>query len=168
MGASAGRVVVPAWGPGGREGGGAWVGGAADTLCDRSRRDALIGASQLSRAVEVGRVATIDCMVPNWVVMVSSGRVMDASALRAEQDRGTRIVSPSESSASCRSSRIGSWMEEKLSLWRVSRTKSRMQRWDSVSSADEDCLEGAGDGAPEEGRGGSSSIVRTRHEGREA
>jgi len=48
--------------------------------------------------------------------MVSSRRVIDASALRVEQDRGTRIVSPSESSASCRSSRIGSWMEEKLSL----------------------------------------------------
>ena len=65
VGASAGHVVVPAWGPGGREGAGAWVGGADDTLCDRSRRDELIGASLLSRAVEVGRVATIDCMVPN-------------------------------------------------------------------------------------------------------
>jgi len=41
-----------------------------------------------------------------------------------------------------------------------------------VSSGDEDCLEGARDGArdgaPEEGRGGSSSIVRTRDQGCEA
>jgi len=72
VGASAGRVVVPAWGTGGRGGAGAWVGGAAETLCDRSQRDAWIGTSRLSRAVEVGRVATRDCMVPNWVVMVSS------------------------------------------------------------------------------------------------
>jgi len=93
---------------------------------------------------------------------------MDARALREEQERGMRIVSPSESSASWRSSRIGSWTEEKLSLWRVSRTKSRMYRWDSLSSGDEDCLEGAPEGAPEEGRGGKSSIVRIRDQGREA
>jgi len=37
-----------------------------------------------------------------------------------------------------------------------------------VSSGDEDCLEGAPEGAPEEGRGGKSSIVRTRDQGREA
>ena len=53
-------------------GAGAWEGEAADTLCDNSRRDALIGASLQSRAVVVGRVATIDCKVPNWVIMVSS------------------------------------------------------------------------------------------------
>jgi len=47
-------------------------GGAADTLCDRSRRAALMGESLLSRAELVGRVATIDWMVPNWVDIVSS------------------------------------------------------------------------------------------------
>jgi len=72
VGASARRVVVPARGPGGRVRAGAWEGGAADTLCDRSQMEALIGASLLSRATEVGRVATIDCTVPNWVAMVSS------------------------------------------------------------------------------------------------
>jgi len=51
---------------------------------------------------------------------------MDASALRVEQERGTRIVSPSDKPESWLSSRIGSWTEVKLSLWRVSRTKSRM------------------------------------------
>ena len=61
MGACTGRVVAPVGGTGGRVGAGAWVGGAADTLCDRSRREALIEASLHSGAVEVGRVATIDC-----------------------------------------------------------------------------------------------------------
>ena len=72
MGAIAGRVEVPVGGTGGRVGAGSWLGGAADTFCDRSRREALIGASLLSRGVEVGRIATVDCMVPNWVVIVSS------------------------------------------------------------------------------------------------
>jgi len=31
-----------------------------------------MGETLLSRAEEVGRVATMDWMVPNWVVMVSS------------------------------------------------------------------------------------------------
>jgi len=44
----------------------------ADTLCDRSRRTVLIGESLLSRAEEVGRVATMDWIIPNWVVIVSS------------------------------------------------------------------------------------------------
>jgi len=69
---SAGRVVAPARGTCGRVGAGAWEGGAADTLCDRSCRDGWMGESLLSRAAVVGRVATIPCMVPNWVVMVSS------------------------------------------------------------------------------------------------
>ena len=47
-------------------------GGAADILCHRACREALMGETLLSRAEEVGRVATMDWMVPNWVVMVSS------------------------------------------------------------------------------------------------
>jgi len=70
--AGAGRGVAPVGGTGGRVGASAWGRGAADTLCDRSRRDALMGESLQSRAALVGRVATIACMVPNWVVMVSS------------------------------------------------------------------------------------------------
>jgi len=53
-------------------GAGAWERGAADTLCDMSRRDALMGESLLSRAKLVAMVATMACKVPNWVVMVSS------------------------------------------------------------------------------------------------
>ena len=56
----------------------------------------------------------------------------------------------------------------KLSLWRVSRTKSRMYRWDSESSGEEDCAEGALDEFLEEGRGGRSSIVEMGVQGREA
>ena len=37
-----------------------------------------------------------------------------------------------------------------------------------MSSGDEDCLEGARDGAPKEGRGGRSSIMKTGEQGREA
>jgi len=37
---------------------GAWEGGAADTLCDWSRRDALIWERASSRVGKVGRVAT--------------------------------------------------------------------------------------------------------------
>ena len=53
---------------------GAYTGGAgaADTLCDRSRKEGLMGESLLSSAELVGRVATIEWMVPNWVVMVCS------------------------------------------------------------------------------------------------
>jgi len=72
MGAGVGRVVAPTGGTGGRVGAGAWERGAADTLCDRSRRDALMGESLRSRAELVARVATMACKVPNWVVMVSS------------------------------------------------------------------------------------------------
>jgi len=72
VGAGAGYVVAPVRGTGGREGAGAWGGGAAETVCDRSLRNALMGASLLSRAVKVGRVATIDRIVPSWVVMVLS------------------------------------------------------------------------------------------------
>ena len=68
----AGRMVVLVAGIGGRVGALAGRGGAADTLCNRSRKDALIGVSLQSKAADVGRVATIDCIVPNWVVMVSS------------------------------------------------------------------------------------------------
>jgi len=45
---------------------------------------------------------------------------MEASAFRAEQERGTRIISPSDSSESCAMPRIGSWTYVKLSRWRVS------------------------------------------------
>ena len=47
-------------------------GGAADTLCDRSRKDALMGERAFSWAGNVGRVATTTWMLPNWVVIVSS------------------------------------------------------------------------------------------------
>jgi len=72
FGRGVGRVVTRAGGTGARVGAWAGGGGAADTLCDRSRREALMGESLLSRAELVGRVATIDWMVPNWVVMVAS------------------------------------------------------------------------------------------------
>jgi len=71
-GRGAGRVVTLVGGTGARGGAGMLGGGAADTLCDRSRREALMGASLLSIAEPVGRVATMDWIVPNWVVMVSS------------------------------------------------------------------------------------------------
>jgi len=71
VGAGASRVVAPDGGTCCRVWTSTWEGGAADILCDRSRRDALMGASLESRAELVVRVATIDCMVPNWVVMVS-------------------------------------------------------------------------------------------------
>jgi len=67
-----GLVVTLVGGTGARVGACTGRGGAADTVCDRLRREALMGESRLSRAVLVGRVATIDWMVPNWVVMVSS------------------------------------------------------------------------------------------------
>jgi len=59
-GAGAGRVVASYGGTGGRVGAGTWGGGAADTLSDRSRKDALMGASLQSRAAVVVRVARID------------------------------------------------------------------------------------------------------------
>jgi len=93
---------------------------------------------------------------------------MEASAFKAEQQRGRRMVSPSESSESWVSSRIGSWIEVKLRGWRVSRTKSRISRWDSLRSGEEDCLDEAREGAAEEGRGGWSSIVTMGDQGREA
>jgi len=71
-GGGMGSVVVPVGGTDGRVGAGACGWGAAATLCDRSRRDAWTGESLQSKAAVVGRVATIPCKVPNWVVMVSS------------------------------------------------------------------------------------------------
>jgi len=41
---------------------------------------------------------------------------MDASALREEQERGTRIVSPSQRPESWWSLRMGSWTEVKFNL----------------------------------------------------
>ena len=58
--AGAWREVAPDGGTGGRVGAGAWEGGAADTLCDRARIDALMGEGLQSKAAVVGRVATID------------------------------------------------------------------------------------------------------------
>ena len=72
IGRGVGRVVTLTGGTGARVGACAGRGGAADNLCDRSRREALIGESLVSRAELVGRVTTMDWMVPNWVVMVSS------------------------------------------------------------------------------------------------
>jgi len=46
--------------------------GAADTLCDRSRRDALMGERAFSNAGKVGRVATTAWILPSCVVMVLS------------------------------------------------------------------------------------------------
>ena len=68
-GRGVGRVVTPVGGTGARV-------RAGDTLCHRSRRDVLIGASAVlktfSTAGKVGRVAILDSILPNWVVMVSS------------------------------------------------------------------------------------------------
>jgi len=52
----------------------------------------LMGARVPSRAGQVGRDATLAWILRSWVVMVSSGRVMDGSAFRVEQETGTRIV----------------------------------------------------------------------------
>ena len=71
-GGGTGCGVIPVGGTDGRVGAGACGWGAADTLCDRSRRDAMMGESLQSRAAVVGRVATIPCTVPNWVVMAFS------------------------------------------------------------------------------------------------
>jgi len=43
-----------------------------------------------------------------------------------------------------------------------------MKRWDSESSGEEDCAEGALDEFLEKGRGGRSSIVELGVQGREA
>ena len=104
-------------------GGARGAGGAEFTLCDRSQRAALIGESLLSRAEEVGRVATIECTVVSWVVTVSSCLVMDASGLSEEHMNGMRMDSPSDRSLSCLSSRMGICSGEKRSLSRVSRRK---------------------------------------------
>lgn len=53
-----GRMAVPHGGMEGQVEAGAWEGGAADTLCDWSRRDALIWERASSRVGKVGRVAT--------------------------------------------------------------------------------------------------------------
>ena len=63
-------MVVLVGGMGGRAGAGAR--GAADTLCDRSRRAALIGVRVSWSAAQVGMECTAAWMVPNWGVMVSS------------------------------------------------------------------------------------------------
>jgi len=68
---------------------------------------------------------------------------MDVRALRAEQERGKRIVSPSKRPVSWWSSRIESQTNVKLRRWRVSQTKSRMLRWFSERSGVADCLKGA-------------------------
>jgi len=90
------------------------------TLCDRSRREALIGESLLSSAEEVGRVATIDCTVTGWVVTVSSCLVMDASALSEEQMNGMRMESLSDRLLSYLLSGMGICSGVKRSLSRVS------------------------------------------------
>ena len=71
VGPSAGCVVVPAGETAGRVGAGAWVLGPT-SLCDTSRKAAWIGARGPSSAGQVGRVATLAWMLPDWVVMVSS------------------------------------------------------------------------------------------------
>ena len=68
----AGRVVILVGGTGARVGACILGRGAADTLCDRSHKAALIGASVSSSTGQVGRVGTWAWMLPNWVVMVSS------------------------------------------------------------------------------------------------
>jgi len=88
-------------------GGAAGAGGAALTLCDRSRREALIGESLLSRAEEVGRVATMDCTAASWVVTVLSCLIMDASPFGEDHMNGMRMDSPSDRSSCCLSSGIG-------------------------------------------------------------
>jgi len=72
VGRGVGRVVTLVGGTRARVGPCTGGGGAADILCDRSRREAWMGESLVTRAEVVGRVATMDWMVPNWVVMVSS------------------------------------------------------------------------------------------------
>jgi len=67
-----GPVVALVGGTGGRVGAGASGGVAADTLCDRSQRDALIEERTVLSAGKVGSVATTAWIFPNWVVMVSS------------------------------------------------------------------------------------------------
>jgi len=57
IGRGVGRVVVPVGETGGREGAGAWGGGTADMLCDRSRKDAFMGERPLSSVGKVGTVA---------------------------------------------------------------------------------------------------------------
>ena len=75
-GRGVGRVVTLVGGTVARVGACTGGGGAADTLGDRSRRDALIGLRAVSKtfptARKVGRVATMDWILPSWVVMVSS------------------------------------------------------------------------------------------------
>ena len=56
----------------------------------------------------------------------------------------------------------------KLSLCLVSGTNSGIDWWDSLRAGVADCLERALDGAPEEVRGGRSSIVNTGDQGGEA
>jgi len=83
------------------------AGGGTLTLCDRSRREVLIGESLLSSAKEVGRVATMDCKVGSWVVTVLSSLVMDASGFSEEHMNGMRVDSLSDRSLSCLSSGMG-------------------------------------------------------------
>jgi len=58
-GRDVGREMTLAEGTGAQVGACAREGRAADTLCDRSRRDALRGSSLASIVEEVGRVATM-------------------------------------------------------------------------------------------------------------
>ena len=64
-------VVEPDRGTTGRAGVGTG-GGAEVVLCDRSRMDALNGERAFSIAGNVGRIATMDCILPIWVVRTSS------------------------------------------------------------------------------------------------
>jgi len=99
-GGAAGRVTTPVAVIVSRSGAeGAW--GVALTLCDRSRREALIGERLLSIAQTVGRVAMMDCTVASWVVTVSSCLVIDAKAFSEEQRNRMRMDSLSDRSLSC-------------------------------------------------------------------
>jgi len=75
-GRGVGRVVTPDGETGACVGACTRSLGPADTLCDRSRRDALIGERAVSKsfstAGNVGQAAAIAWILPSWVVMVSS------------------------------------------------------------------------------------------------
>ena len=119
-GRAAGRVITPVGGIVGQSRAeGAWE--AALTLCatGRSRGEVLIGEGLESSAEEVGRVATMDCMVASWVVTVSSCLVMDASPLSEKDMNRMRMDSPSDRSLSCLLSEMGICSGVKRSLSRV-------------------------------------------------
>jgi len=90
------------------------------------------------------------------VVIVSSCLVIDARALREEQMKGMRMVSPSDRSLSCASSGIGLWLGEKCSLSRVSCRKLRRRSRVWEGSGTEDNLLGALEQDLEERRAGNT------------